>query len=471
MLKKLGSFLSFKPVGIEWTPAVQAGRWSGITYLLSKNGQFNLGLLHRVKEWLTQRKYDFVVEDKRPSIPPSHPLDVSANFANLKMVPREHQVRMVNAALSNEKGIIRATTGSGKSIAIASLVAELNKPTIIYVIGLDLLQQFYSLFSKVFDEKIGFVGNGIVDPARITIASIWTIGRALKMEGKTIFEAENETMKEEDINESGRDKILGLLKEAKVHILDECHVATCATIETIHKNIDPERIYGFSGTPFSDRGDELLLHAIFGEQIINISASEMIEKGIIARPIIKFLTVPKMQIDNNSSYLTIYKEYIVENEIRNNMIVSSVSDLLSRGYTPLVLFRQIKHGNLLFQKMLDAGITCDLLNGNDPLEKRDEIKAKLISGEIKAIVASTIFDIGLNLEQLSALVMCGGNKSPIKSLQRVGRVLRMLPGKTHAAVVDFYDQAKYLKSHSKIRCETYQTEPGFKVIRSPEMIK
>lgn len=463
LFKLLYSYLSFKPPGVEYTPAYQNG-WNGFTYLLTKNGKFNYGLLKKVQIFLDVKNENYTVEDKRKPITKNIELDISINLKENNLIPREHQNRIVTAALSTDRGIIRAATGSGKTLCTALITANINKPTIIYVIGLDLLDQFHKLFTKLFNEPIGYIGNGTCNIERINIASIWTIGRSLKLDN--ILEDDNDN-KEAEISEKNGDKIIKLLQNTKLHIFDESHIVATNTISEIYKNIDPEYIYGFSGTPFRDDNSDLLINGILGEQIINISASELIELNLLATPLIKFFTVPKMSV--GTVYTAVYKEYIVENEIRNNLIVSKTKELIEKKYTPLVLFKQIRHGEILLEKLEVAGIRCAMLSGNDSLDKRNEIKDLLLKKKIDLILASTIFDIGLDLPELNALVLCSGGKSSIRALQRIGRVIRSFPGKKFAAVVDFYDQAKFLKKHSQTRYNVYSAEDGFKVFKSKEM--
>ena len=466
LLKKLHRFLSFKLAGIEYSPAYQNG-WSGITYLLSKANKFNYGLLEKVKSFLIDNNHIFTVEDKRLPKSLIDSVDLSDKLKEHNLIPRDHQIRINNITDTHDRGIIRAATGSGKTLCIALITAKLNKPTIIYVIGLDLLDQFHKLFSKLFNEKIGYIGNSICDPARITIASIWTIGRALSLD-KNIVDDES-VSSEKDIDQSNYSKIIDLLSKSKLHIIDESHVVATNTISEIYKNIDPEYIYGFSGTPFRDDNSDLLINGILGEQIIDVPASELIDKGLLATPIIKFVSVPKKHLENGSQYQSVYKEYIVENDIRNNLIVKYTMGLLNKNYTPLVLFKQINHGNILLEKLQNAGIKCEMLYGNDTIERRNEVKEMLISKKISVILASTIFDLGVDIPELNALVLCGGGRSSIRALQRIGRVIRAFPGKKFAAVVDFYDQVKFLKKHSVIRYDIYSSEPGFKVIKCKEM--
>lgn len=465
LLKKLHNFLSFKIAGAEYMPAYQNG-WSGITYLLSKTGKFNYGLLNKVKNFLEERNIQYIVEDLRLAKSVATELDIQSTLKSYNLVPRDHQVRICQAAYATDRGIIRAATGSGKTLCTALITAKINKPTIIYVIGLDLLDQFYKLFSKLFDEPIGYIGDGICNIERINIASIWTIGRSLKLDKKSIIDDDSDN-NEKDLDENNQVKILNLLKNTKLHIFDESHVVATSTIAEIYKNIDPEYIYGFSGTPFRDDNSDLLINGILGEQIINVSASELIKLNLLATPLIKFYTVPKIPVGN--VYTAVYKEYIVENEIRNNLIAKTAKELIDKKYTPLILFKQIKHGEILLEKLQELNIKCAMLYGNDSLDKRNEIKNQLVNKEIDLILASTIFDIGLDLPELNALILCSGGKSSIRALQRIGRVIRSHPGKKYAAVVDFYDQVKFLKKHSLTRYRIYCAEDGFKVFKSKEM--
>jgi len=467
LLKGLRSVLSYRMTGVEYTEAYKNGNWNGITYLINKKGFFFYGLLNKVEEFLSERKQEYIIEDLRPLLIINDPIDLSEKLKQMNMVPRDYQERIVDACCAGRNGIVRACTGSGKTLAIACITAKLNKPTIVCVIGLDLLKQFHDLFTKLFDEPIGYIGDGVCKIERINIASIWTLGRALNINKKDIC-LDDEIECDENFDISQTEKILKLLNQTKVMFFDECHVCSTTTVTSIHKNVNPEYIYGFSGTPYRDDGSDLLITGILGEQIVNVSASELIEKGFLAQPIIKFIAVPNLSM-NLATYQTIYKTYITDNIVRNSIIVQQTKELLDKKYTPLVLFKQIRHGQILFEMMKEAGIKCEMLYGNDSLNRRTEVKEMLNNGEINVILASTIFDLGVDLPKLNALILCGSGKSSIRALQRVGRGLRQYPGKKYTAVVEFYDQVKFLKKHSMIRYNVYSSEKGFKVIKCKEM--
>ena len=466
LIRVLRSNLSYKMAGVEYTQQYKNG-WNGRTYLVSKKGMFYYGLLDKVEQFLKDHNANYDVEDRRPPLELNEPIDISKNLEKINIIPRDYQVRVHDTTVRSQNGIVRACTGSGKSVIIGTITATLNKPTIVYVIGLDLLKQMHDLFTALFDEPIGFIGDGVCDIQRINIASIWTIGSALNINKKKIC-VDDEVSSNEKYNKNQTVKILELLEKTRVHIFDECHVVTCDTIQSIYKKINPEHIYGFSGTPYRDDNTDLLINGILGEQIINVSASELIEKGFLAQPIIKFYSVPKMSLPM-APYQTVYKSYIVDNDVRNTIIINATKELLDLNYTPLALFKQIKHGKQLYEMMLDQGIKCEMLHGNDSLARRTEVKEQLEAGEIDVLLASTIFDLGVDIPMLNSLILCGGGKSSIRALQRIGRVLRSFPNKKVAAVVDFYDQVKFLKKHSILRHSIYKSEKGFRVIKCKEM--
>lgn len=463
---KLRRHLSYKLVGVEYTQAYKNG-WDGINYLLSKNGTFLAGLLKKVLKFCNENNIKYELIDKRINTPDEKEIDISEKLKQLDWVPRDYQAAILDATVKSAKGIVRACTGSGKTLCASMITAKFNKPTIIYVIGLDLLGQFHDTFTNIFDEEIGYVGDGVCNIKRITIASIWTVGRALDLKAKDL-EIDDGNDKEK-FNDNDKIKIQEMLKAAKIHILDECHVCNTSTIKEIHKFINPERIYGLSGTPFRDDGSDLFINGILGEQIINVPASDLIERKILVQPTIKFLSVPKISTYGRT-YHDIYKEYVVENNIRNEMVVSNTKMLIEKGYSPLVLFKTIVHGEVLFKMLRDTGVKCELLSGKDKIERRQEVKDMFNNGEIDCIIASSIFELGVDIPKISALVNAGGSKSTIRTLQKIGRTIRGYPGKDRVAIVDFYDNVRYLKEHAMRRYKIYSSESGFIVKPCNEML-
>lgn len=451
VLDKLDEELSFKVLGAQF---IKSYNWDGVIRLLESDLSFKYGLLDRVTSFLKRYDVEFTLIDNRTKSN-NNKIDISKNLIDLKKVPRYYQVEAAQKVIEKDIGIFRMATGSGKTLTMALMISSIGKKTIVYVISKDLLYQVHDFFEKVFKTPIGIIGDGLCEIHDINVASVWTVGQVFGVKQALVDDESDE----KEVEQNKYIQIKKLLMDAKVHIFDECHIASCSTIQEIGKNIKAEHIYGMSASPIRDDNSDLLIECVLGRVIYNLSASDLISKGYLTQPIIRFVKVPKIE-EKLTEYRTIYKHYIIDNEVRNNIVIEKTVNLIGLGYVPLVLYKSIRHGKIIY-KLLSKHVPCMLLSGNDDIKIREKAKEDLESGKIKAIIASNIFDIGLDLPVLSGLVIAGGGKSSVRALQRIGRVIRPYKNKKYAAVIDFYDDIKYLKDHSKRRKQIYSSEKGF----------
>jgi superfamily II DNA or RNA helicase len=312
-LGKVNKLLSFKMTGVEYSPAYKNTGWDGTTYIMNKKKEFPLGLIKMVKDFYSENNKDIIIEDLRKPFEANSPIDIVTKLKSMGKTPRNYQEEACFIFDTQRRGIIRAATGAGKSVIAAMIAARINKPFVLYVIGLDLLKQMWELFNSVFEEPIGLVGGGVCKIERINIVSVWTVGKALDLSDKDMFIMDDSISKEE-FNDDNKYKIINMLNNAKVHVFDECHMCACSTIQSIYKNIDPETIIGLSGTPWRDSGDDILINAILGENVIDISAERLINAGVLVPPTIKFVNVPCIYT-TGSTYQEIYKQCVVESPV------------------------------------------------------------------------------------------------------------------------------------------------------------
>ncbi|MFA5023377.1 MAG: DEAD/DEAH box helicase [Patescibacteria group bacterium] len=471
IIKHLDSILSYWVLGHEYTKAFRKGwwdnkagkwnRWDGKRHLLTDKLKFHTGLLNKVKIILKNEGVAFEEIDNRKQILFNDPIVIQ----NIEI--REYQTRVLEVALREKGGIIQAATGSGKSVMIAQLIANMNVKTMIYVTGIDLLYQMHEMFEKVLKMKIGIIGDGQADVKRINICTVWTASAVL---GKKYVPMDDEDYsRKEDVKSINKNRIVKAIKEAELAIFDECHMLATDTLQLINNTSCSARYkYGFSGTPWRDDNADLLLESVCGKTIIEITASELIKDNYLVAPTIYFVDVPKK--DNISDqYQSIYKEYIVENEVRNDKIIKSAIKLVDAGRKVLILVKNIKHGDILLEQLEDKYVTY-FAKGDVESSERNRIRKDFIKGDIQIIIASVIFDQGIDLPILDALILAGSGKSSGRALQRLGRVIRPFPNKKDAIVVDFIDNAKYLLNHTAERIKIYRTESGFK-IKLPERPK
>ena len=467
-LRLLDKELSFKVQGAEHTRAFKGYyshgeyvKWDGIHRILTRRLTFPYGLLDRVVSFYQKHGRPVHVEDRRDPHSPVSTIEIHKRLIEIDRDPYPYQWDTLDVVKDNDCGIIRIATGGGKTLVAAMMASHFGKRCIIYVIGKDLLHQIHGFFSKIFDQKIGIIGDGLCEIHDINVASVWTVGQALGLEKSKILLDTADS--ENKVDKSKYRSILDIMRTAKVHIFDECHLAACDTIQEISRKINPEYVYGMSASPWRDDGADLLIEGIFGSTIVDISASYLIRGGFLVKPYIKFIEVPQLGISLPRKYPTVYKHYIIDNDVRNEKIITGAERMVEQGFKPLILYTRLNHGKKLF-KDVSKKFPAMLLSGKDSQETREQAKERLESGEIQGIVASTIFDIGVDLPALSGLIIAGGGKSSVRACQRIGRVIRKHPGKACAAVLDFYDQAPYfLKQHSIVRYKIYSSEEEFDV--------
>lgn len=460
---QLDKVLSYYVQGYQFMKAYKDGwwdnkkkkwqRWDGKRHLMS-NGKFLRGLLPKVEAVLKNHKIDYTLVDNRKEVP------FGKKIKTKNIESRPYQDRVLEASLREKGGIIKSATGSGKSVMITQLIANTNVKTMVYVVGIDLLYQMKETFEKMLGTKIGIIGDGQADIKKINICTVWTAANVL---GKKYVPLDDEDRsRKEKLQAANKAKIKKTIEQAEMAIFDECHMLATDTLQAINTSSKSAYYkYGYSGTPWRDDGADLLIEAVCGKTIIEVTATELIKSGYLVQPTVHFIDVPEMSNLPNK-YPSIYKQYIVENDVRNGKIVKAAEKLIESGRKVLILVKNIKHGNILLEE-LEQKFVVYFVKGDIDSDERNWVRQEFLKNGIDIIIASVVYDQGVDLPNLDALILAGSGKSSGRALQRLGRVIRPFPGKKNALVIDFIDNAKYLLGHTAARTDIYRTEAGFKI--------
>lgn len=434
-------------------------RWDGKYRLLTRNLYFPIGMLKPVESILRKNGCTWNSIDNRVSIEYGSPIPL---VPGTKYKARDYQSRAISTCIKKGSGIVRMCTGSGKSFVISSLIAHYNTKSIIYVVSIDLLYQMVETLRESYGIEAGIIGDGNCDIKDVNVMTIWTAATAFN---KKIERGLAEDIKIDKSKLKNKARVRELVRTAGVIVLDECQFAGSSSFQLLSRESHSARNrFLFSGTPWRESGDDMLLEAVAGGKILDINASFLIKKGFLVKPIVMFKDVSIMR-KVGKTYNEVYSKYIINNEERNGLAISACRSFEKRGEKVLILIRNINHGKIILDKLTDLGIECLFLNGSKNSKERNDGIEKIKSGEIRVVIASTIFDIGIDIPSLSVLINLGGGKSTGKVLQRIGRVIRASTGKNKAYVIDFYDQCKYLRDHSQVRFRTANSESEFEVER------
>ncbi len=447
--------LSYRPSGYIYTPQYRNKSWNGYVSLFEWNsGRFLTGLVQQVHDCLKDHLVVHDVVDIRTVPEPARsPIQLKG------ITPRDYQIEATRMAIQYVRGILDMGTGAGKTEVACAIIQYLGLPTLFIVNKRTLLLQTKERFETRLGVKVSVFGNGKYELGEVTVASIQSLKKYLP-------------------------KIKDKLKEYfKVVFVDECHGVSNNSYLKVLKNCEAYYRFGLSGTPL-DRTDNANLYIIgaFGPVIYKVSSSELIEDGILVKPRIIFIpsgdyrgAMAKHEFEESRNWQEVYSNGIVHNPNRNQMIMEIVEKLLTDwGRTNvLVLIREIEHGKTLQEKFeKELMISVPFIHGST---KKDEIAYHLNQfkrGKLPILIASTILDEGIDLPNISSIVLACGGESTIRSIQRIGRGIRKSEGKEDVVVIDFIDNYHYiLKRHSRKRLVTCKREKNFEVHDLTEIMR
>jgi superfamily II DNA or RNA helicase len=425
--------LSYPVNGFQFTEAYKAGRWNGRRKLFWRGSLYPTGLAGIVCTVLSKHRIPFQVEDRRKVPRPGPGIE-------FKGEDRPYQ-KIEDQAVQATRGIINFATGSGKTAVAARIIAKLDLPTLYVVPTKELLYQTSEELARFLDIPIGRIGAGLFEVDNfVTVATVQTIHVTLKR-GQ---------------NDEKRLRMVQLLDWAQILFIDEAHHLGAKTFYDVARAARAYYKFGLTGTAFRTDGSEIMLRAATGRTIAKVGSSELIREGVLAQTTIHLYDFHDRG-NYGSNWYDIYEGGIVYNRKRNNLICRIVSEHLAKDFKVLIIVKRLEHGYAL-RNILDAVF----VHGSVDTEIRRSIREEFNDGDIRCLIATKIYDEGVDLPNMDVLVLAGGGKSQVQALQRVGRALRAAPGKDRAIIVDFLDnQHATLRSHSERRIQIYRSEPEF----------
>jgi superfamily II DNA or RNA helicase len=498
----------------EWSDKYQSGSWNGKISLFNKRAcTFPSGLLNIITDKLKASKINFKITDERklPLVSKNCVVDLGEhNF-------RDYQQKAIQTIKENQRGILAMCTGAGKTKSSCGIISELSVYPVIFIVpSVSLLKQTVAEFKQslkplVDDFEIGEIGGGVCKIATngVNVATYHTILTAYNQKysesKKKIINIEEDKIslpslqKQLDVLQvdyanspasklkgiakkikefekkienkkkfiSNKSSIRDLVSECQLLIVDETHLAA-EVIENISSKASKAYYKcGLSATPQRMDNQDLRMFGATGPVIHRVSASELIQRGFLVKPYIYAIDLD--HIDKTSaSYQETYKNAIVLNEQKNNLIKSLAEEMKRQGRPTLILVERLEHGETL-QNMIEDCLFVPGGDGGDdrPIsdEEMDYRKYQLNRCENNEIilVATQWANTGIDAPKISSLILAGSVGTFNTVIQQVGRVLRKAPGKSDCVIFDFRHKEKNLRNHYYSRTKAYKTEPEFQV--------
>lgn len=440
-----------RPDGYQHMPKYRRGWWDGYIQLL-KGKHVPTGLVRMLSNELREQGIK-VVHSYNKSCSRTHSPCISPDGLRGRIrdcltdvTLRDYQTNAVHKLLSANRGIAKMATNAGKTVVIGALIHFL-KQGLVVVNSKDLLYQTSERLASYLGCDVGLMGDSHMDYKNVTVATIQTLASYHKRIGTLEFR-----------HAFGSNRVL---------IIDECHHIAHNKSFDVLMDISGWFRYGFSGTPIM-RGklNDLKLIAATGPVQVEMTNADLIEDGWSATPTVYIHSTEYKKLDDanfyDAAYQYAYKEGIVHNAVRNELICGVATSAMDDGKSVLILVNRMAHAENMLDIFGDYQyIKVEFVNGSSPMDKRRASLARL-SNEPVCVIATPIFDEGVDVPALDAIILAGGGKSKWKLLQRLGRGLRRKEGENVVQIHDFDDYFnKYLDRHCNERIGVYVRE-GFK---------
>lgn len=418
------------------------------------------GMYPSVSRWLTEQGLKVMhLECTAPENNPNLLVPDRSVLDRYKF--REGQLDCIEAFIRKRHGIIDAHMGFGKTF-ILSVLIQLYPTAKFHICtrSRDIVQEIFNRLQTVTPNVGIYCGDAKITGKRVMVITANSLG--------------------------------AIDSDADFLIFDECHQAAAHTYsQAIVEKYPFSRNYGFSATPVGrSDGADAALTFLFGDVIYHMPYEDGVERGLVVPIQVEWLTC--LASDGNSGYWSSkvmqFRNLIWRNEHRNSLIANYVKDRCDKDSRVLILVASIEHAVYLRQYLPDFELVYGSLKKEDleyyqrmdllpadykPLKPKDrkEMQQRFKSGEIKRVIATDVWNTGVDFPDLTTVINASGRSSVITTTQGGGRVSRIASGKSSATVVDIIDAfdgtASSFYRGSISRKKTY-TEQGWEQHGWPE---
>lgn len=349
---------------------------------------------------------------------------------------REEQKPAAEAMLSDNIGVLSATTAFGKTVIGAHLIAEKAVNALVLVHN----QQLQKQWMEALDTFLVIKNE---PPIRLT-----PTGRQVKMGkigeysgGKKQLTGLVDVVMIQSLYKNG--EVKDFVKDYGLVLIDECHHVPAVSFEAVLKQANAKYVYGLTATPIRDDGHHAILFLQCGPIRYKVDAKKQAEKRPFEHFVIpRFTNVLTSSVHDENNMAQLLNDISGDIE-RNKLIASDIISAVKLGRNPIVLTERTEHVNVLAELLngeCDNVIT--LVGGMGAKEKRtinDRLETLGENEKFVIIATSKYAGEGFDFPRLDTLLLTLPISGKGRINQYTGRLHRLHEGKTDVVVYDYVD--------------------------------
>lgn len=354
----------------------------------------------------------------------------------LVVEPRPYQQQAIEEWRRAERcGVVILPTGAGKSL-VAQMAIELTKrSTLVVVPTIDLMNQWYDLLLSGFQAEVGLIGGGYFETGAMIVSTYASAFRFMERLGNQF----------------------GLI------IFDECHHLPSSVYRyAAEMSIAPFRL-GLTATPERADGAEQLLEQLIGPTVFRREAQDLAGEYLADYTVVRINV--RLSAEERAAYereRAVFRQFLDEKRIslgsldgwqlfiiasarsesgRRAMMAYRESKRIALGTDAKLrvlvdLLRRHRHERVLIftaeNEMvyrISQEFFIPAITHHTGVKERSRWLEAFNKGEVLALATSKVLNEGVNIPEAAVAVVLSGSGSSREHIQRLGRILRMSPGK------------------------------------------
>lgn len=229
-------------------------------------------------------------------------------------------------------------------------------------------------------------------------------------------------------------------------IVDEFHHAAAPTYQKLLNHYQPSILLGLTATP-ERMDDKDVLHYFDDTIAAEIRLTDAIDRKLLC-PFQYFgvsdhVDLSQVKWSRRGYDLQELENLYTNNKIRATQIINSlkkyvtdVDDVKGLGFCV-----GVNHALYMAKVFNEAGIPAQALHGGSSEHDRNQVKHKLVNGELKMIFVVDLYNEGVDIPEVNTVLFLRPTESLTVFLQQLGRGLRLAEGKECLTVLDFIGQS------------------------------
>jgi superfamily II DNA or RNA helicase len=312
----------------------------------------------------------------------------------------------------NRRVMAQLPTGGGKTIVISSIVKDFsNRGLKVLVLAhrQELVNQLVEKLESITDEPVGVIMAGVTPnyDRDIQVGSVQSMARRMES-----------------------------CPHLDLIVIDESHHSSSASYTKITDKYPTAKVLGVTATPV--RLDGKGFNGVFDDLICGVSVADLIEMGSLSQYTYYGCEKP-MDVSGLSKRGGDFKAEDIESRNPVEVVANQVYESYSRhigGKQAVIFATTVAQSVAITEHLRNSGIRAHHLDGLTANDERKSVMDLFRNREIQILSNCALFDEGLDIPSIDAVILARPTASLSRYLQMVGRSLRPCEGKERAVVID-----------------------------------